>query len=304
MQDFHAPVHLAIGIFDAVHCGHRKVIDEAIKAAKEEQGVAWVLTFDPHPSRIFRPEAPALLIMAPDVRVRRLCDMGADAVVMHTFDKAFASLEAEAFLPMLKRCIPSLSALYVGENWLFGKGRRGDLSFLQKECQREGIRLRGIPACKIDGIPVSSTRIRACLELGAIEEANRLLGYKYFSEGIIQKGKQLGRTLGFPTLNLHWMPEKTPHFGVYAVQLRSRTGAFIKAVANYGVRPTVEDSRVPILEMHALEKLSLGYGDWLHVEWEHFIRPEKRFKDIETLKKQLGDDIVTARAWFSGAARL
>ncbi len=296
------PLHLAIGMFDGVHLGHQAVIKSAVQSALRSGGVAAVLTFDPHPSRLFRPGDPVRLIMERERRVAALAALGVGAVVVQPFDAAFAAIPAEGFLLRLREALPSLHTVYVGENWRFGAGRSGDVAMLVAEAKKLGLHVVSAPRINGDGEPISSTRIRALLVEGRIDAANVLLGSAYASTGVVVGGKRLGRTIGFPTLNLPWAPDLRPRLGVYVVSVRraDRGVGALRAVANYGLRPTVEaDATAPQLEVHVLEAdCPFGPGDGLEVEWLAFVRPEKKFADVEQLRAQIALDRDAARAWF------
>ena len=294
------PLHLAIGMFDGVHLGHRAVIEAATRSARRSGGAAAVLTFDPHPSRFFRPEDPVRLIMDRERRVAALLALGVAAVVVQPFDADFAGIEAEAFLPHLRARLPNLHTVYVGENWRFGRGRRGDVALLVAEAKKLGLHVVSAPRINGDGEPISSTRIRALLTEGRIDAANVLLGSAYASEGVVAGGKRLGRTIGFPTLNLAWAPDLRPRLGVYVVAVARADGsdAPLRGVANYGLRPTVETSLDPLLEAHVLDECPYAAGDRLRIEWLAFLRPEQRFAGIEELMAQIARDREAALAWF------
>lgn len=303
------PLHLAIGMFDGVHLGHKAVIDSAVRSARRSGGVAAVLTFDPHPSRLFRPEDPVRLIMDRERRVAALLALGVAAVIVQPFDATFAGIEAEGLLPHLRASLPSLHTVYVGENWRFGKGRRGDVAMLVAEAKKLGLHVVSAPRINGDGEPISSTRIRILLTEGRVDAANVLLGSAYASDGVVRPGRQLGRTLGFPTLNLPWEPDLRPRLGVYVVSVEpiaaTQGGAAgsvmpLRAVANYGVRPTVEQGAEPApqLEVHVLENCPFGTGDRLRIEWLAFLRPEQRFDGVEALRAQIAKDRDAALRWF------
>jgi riboflavin kinase/FMN adenylyltransferase len=299
------PLHLAIGMFDGVHLGHRAVIEAAVRSARRSGGLAAVLTFDPHPSRLFRPENPVRLIMARDQRTAALLALGVDAVIVQSFDAAFASLEAESLLPHLRSHLGGLHTVYVGENWRFGRGRRGDVALLVAEAKKTGLHVVSAPRINGDGEPISSTRIRILITEGNIAAANVLLGAAYASEGTVKPGKRLGRTLGFPTLNLPWEPDLTPRLGVYVTRVSRLCpvpgGAPVEglpAVANYGLRPTVEQSSAPQLEVHLLGACPFGEGDKLRVEWLAFLRPERKFTNVAELGAQIALDRGAAREWW------
>lgn len=297
------PLHLAIGMFDGVHLGHHAVIESAVHSARRCGGIAAVLTFWPHPSRLFRPENPVRLIMTPALKNRQLARLGVDAVITQEFTSDYAGIEAEDFLPRLKRALPGLSTIYVGENWRFGRGRRGDIALLVAESKKHGIAVVSAPRINQNGEPISSTRIRAYLEEGRMEEANALLGYTYFAEGTVTPGKQLGRTIGFPTLNVAWEPDLRPRFGVYAVLVSGvKSSAPLPAVANYGLRPTVENATIPRLEVHVLAPCPFGAGDAVSIEWLTFLRPEQKFGGVDELRAQIAVDRQNATGWFARAA--
>ncbi|PTY02506.1 riboflavin biosynthesis protein RibF [Opitutaceae bacterium EW11] len=295
------PLHLAIGMFDGVHLGHRAVIDAAIQSARRSGGLAGVLTFWPHPSTLFRPEAPTRLIVSPTVKTRLLIAAGVDVVITQEFTKDFAQIEAEAFLPHLKRFLPRLTSVYVGENWRFGHGRRGDIHMLVAEGRKHDVAVISAERINLNGEPISSTRIRECLQAGRIEEANALLGYTYFAEGVVTPGKSLGRDLGFPTLNVPWEPELQPKYGVYVVQVSgAKSAGKYAGVANYGLRPTVESSNEPRLEVHVLGPCPFAGGDRVQVEWLTFLRPELKFGSVQELTSQIALDRAQAESFLRG----
>jgi riboflavin kinase/FMN adenylyltransferase len=294
------PLHLAIGIFDGVHLGHRAVIEAAVQSAHRTNGQSAVLTFAPHPSVILRPEHPTRMLMDQAAKARVLGSLGVETMITEPFTADFARTSAEEFLPLLQKYLPSLVAVYVGENWRFGRGRGGDIHLLVAEGKKRGLMVFSAPRVSFNGEPISSSRIRKLIEAGDIAAANALLGYVYFSEGEVRPGKQLGRTLGFPTLNLAWSPDRRPRFGVYAVRVKDRaTTAFLHGVANYGLRPTVEQSNEPRLEVHMLGACPFGPGSVLTVEWLHFLRPEKKFANVDELRAQIAQDKSEAEAFFS-----
>jgi len=296
------PLHLAIGMFDGVHLGHQAVIDAARQSACRTWGVSGVLTFNPHPSRIFRPDNPTHLLMPVCMKTSFLHYQGIQLVINQPFDQAFAALEAEAFPLMLKEKLPKLASLYVGENFRFGKQRKGNVADLIRLSASIGVNVFSVERIKQNGEPISSTRIRNDLVAGRIEAVNNLLGYTYRSEGKVTHGRQLGRTIGFPTLNMIWEPELKPCFGVYAVRVKTpQEHNWRPGVANYGMRPTIkkEGPVQPLLEVHLFDETDLGNGDELYVEWFYFIRPEKAFEDISALKLQIEKDKIKAQDLFN-----
>ena len=296
------PVHLAVGMFDGVHLGHREVLGLAVRHAQAAGGVAGVLTFDPHPSRVFRPESPTLLLVDAAQKDELLAGVGLGFVVHHAFDRAFAAMPAEDFLPWLRERVPGLAALYVGANFRFGEKRRGDAALLVAQGKTCGIHVYAANQVAADGERISSTRIRSLVAAGRVGEAADLLGYEYYGEGPVVGGRRLGRTIGFPTLNVFWNPELRPAYGVYAVHLRGPDGVWREGVANYGVRPTVEQAPVsPQLEVHLFERAEveiaagLVEGARVRVSLRRFIRPEMKFASLDALKAQIAADSAEAR---------
>lgn len=297
------PVHLAIGMFDGVHLGHQSVLTTALHAAHSQGGLAGVLTFRDHPSRLLRPDNPTRLILSREAKRHVLAKFELDFLIEQEFSTEFAAVPAVEFLPMLLRSLPRLAAIYVGENWRFGRGRAGDVALLQQEAKKIGIEVVSAPRLNHDDVPVSSSRIRELIAAGRMGEANALLGYSYFSAGRVQEGRKLGRQIGFPTLNIAWEPELQPAYGVYAVSVVDATGTTSLGVANYGLRPTVAQTSQPLLEVHILGETKLGPGSEVTVHWLDFLRPEKKFSGVEELAAQIAQDRQNALIFFSKYAR-
>ncbi len=291
-------IHLAIGVFDGVHLGHQAVIEPAVFSARRAGGHSAVLTFHPHPSHLFRPDDPTLLLMGIEEKTALLREVGVDYVIRKRFDQDFSSIEAESFLAHLKAALPALSSVYVGENFRFGRKRAGGVDTLVETGRALGIGVLSIGRIKHNGEPVSSTRVRETLRRGEMTEVNAMLGYNYFSRGAVAGGSALGRRLGFPTLNLPWAPECRPRFGVYLVRLRAaRDAPWRRGVANYGVRPTVGEGEAdrPVLEVHLLDAPPDPGTSSIEVEWLRFIRPERKFGSLDALREQIARDVETAR---------
>jgi len=294
------PVHLAIGMFDGVHLGHQSVIETAVHSARRSGGLAGVLTFWPHPGTVLRPENPTRLLLPIELKRRLLVGLGIDFLVEQPFTREFAATSAREFVALLKRCLPALEAVYVGENWRFGRGRTGDVTVLIAEAKAAGFSVYSAPRLNHNGAPINSSRVRELVASGGIEAANELLGYSYFSEGVVESGRKLGRTIGVPTLNLRWEPELRPAFGVYAVTVVGPDGHRLPGVANYGLRPTVEQASRPLLEAHVLAETTLTYGDNVTVQWLRFLRPERKFSGVEELRAQIEADREAARIMLQG----
>lgn len=294
------PLHLAIGMFDGVHLGHQSVIEAAIHSARRCGGLAGVLTFAPHPSVLLRPENPTRLLMLPAMKRTVLARLGVDVLIEQNFSREYADLAATDFVPHLRRHLPHLAAVYVGENWRFGRDRAGDVALLIAEAKKAGLSVYSAPRLNHNGAPISSSRIRELLAAGDIAGVNAMLGYTYFAAGVVEHGRELGRMIGFPTLNLAWAPELKACYGVYAVEVIAGQNPVCRGVANYGLRPTVTQTTQPLLEVHLLEPSALTYGDEITVNWLHFLRPESKFGSIDALRAQIGKDRQAALDFFAG----
>lgn len=297
------PIALALGMFDGVHRGHQAVLDSAATTAGCHEGGVGVFTFRPHPSRILRPDQATEMLFHDGIKARRLFQHGVQVILWKTFDRHFSTLGAVEFAQMLRDGIPSLRSVHVGKNFRFGHDRLGTPELLAQNLGEAGISVISVPQVVWNGDTISSTRVRAALRAGEIRNVNTMLGDFYSCSGQIVGGKRLGRSIGYPTLNLVYDPECRPRFGVYIVQVTGADGVVVPAIANYGLRPTVEDTVEPRLELHALGTPPLTWqaGVLLSVEWLDFLRPEERFADLEMLKRQIGRDVAEARAWFAAA---
>lgn len=290
-------VHLALGMFDGVHIGHQAVLEAAIHGARHRGGIAAAMTFWPHPSRVLNAAAPKKMILPLELKVRLLKSFGMDEVIVRRFDRDLAAIPAEAFVALLKRVIPSLKGIYVGENFCFGRGREGNVDDLVELGKAEEISIISVPSLRCNGVHVSSTHIRKQLEAAEIVHANACLGYAYFIEGVVVDGDKRGRVIGFPTLNIPWEAELKLRYGVYAVTLKSeKAEELLLGVANFGVRPTVDGACEPLLEVHLFEPTTLGPGARVQVQFYAFIRPEQKFESLDALKEQIAKDKEVAKA--------
>jgi riboflavin kinase/FMN adenylyltransferase len=282
---------LALGMFDGLHLGHQVVLNACLDSASGPGQRAGVLTFWPHPSHLLRPGAAVPQIMSLDSKLWALERMGFHAAVVQPFDAGFSAWEAHDFVRQLKRRIPGLRRLFAGENYRFGRGRLGEIRQLEGWAAEEGVEVISIESCSVGGDVVSSTRIRNLILEGRFEDALALLGRPYPLVGPVIKGRQIGRTIGFPTLNVAWNASLPIPYGVYAATVCGvNAGRPAPAVVHFGVRPTFESAGVALLEAHVLEPTSLGYGDWVAVECRRFIRPEKAFDSADALVAQIRHD--------------
>ncbi len=289
------PLALSIGIFDGVHLGHQAVIESAVTTAKRNHGISALLTFSPHPSRVLGSPSPTKLLMPEEWKNERVMGLGMDALIWKRFDADFAAIEAEDFVSWLVQHLPHLSSLHVGANFQFGVGRRGDIHMLTESGRAHGVDVFSVERIQYNGNPISSSRIRRDLSEGNLDQVNRMLGYPYHAYGQVQPGKKLGRRIGFPTLNIFWNPETKPRFGVYAVQVSGKGDGLYPAVANYGLRPSIEKNALdPLLEVHLIDDCPFVEGEYLSVDWLEFLRPEQRFESREDLVEAIARDKAQA----------
>lgn len=299
------PVFLAIGVFDGVHLGHQAVIRRAVADAREAGGTAVVVTFDPHPMRVLRPgNAPRLLTSTPH-KVALLKELGISHLLIIPFDLAFAATPPQEFVQSLAEAGQPLREICVGHSWSFGKGRAGNLEMLRLMGDRLGFDEVGIPAVEMNGEIVSSTLIRAAVESGDLRKASDLLGRPFSILGTVKHGAHLGRTIGFPTANLSAHNEQYPPNGVYAVEarLQGENEPWRHGIVNIGVRPTVSHAGgARLLELHLFDFSEELYGRDVEVLFRAFLRPEKKFPDLDALKAQIECDILKARELLAGTA--
>lgn len=291
-----APLHLALGVFDGVHVGHRAVIEAARQQVESHGGNCVVVTFDPHPIRVLAPErAPRQLLASLDHKARLLEKIHVDALLALPFTREFAQISATDFIESLVRH-QHVATIAVGEDWRFGKGREGDVSFLRRIGEKLGFQVIALPPVMHQGERISSTRIRQSIRDGAMANAAEMLGRPYGIEGLVVKGQQLGRTLGFPTANIALGEEQLPPDGVWAVRGHGDGHAW-QGVANLGNRPTV-DGLTRVFEVHLFDHDSDLYGKMLEVEFVKHLRPEQKFPSLDALREQITKDVTDAREVF------
>jgi riboflavin kinase / FMN adenylyltransferase len=288
------PLVVAAGVFDGMHLGHRAVLKSALDAAELVGGTAVALTFDPHPSKILRPLQPARLLTSTRHKLHLMEELGISVVLVIPFDKEFAAVEAEEFLRQLSFAAKRLMRICVGKGWRFGHSRRGDAELLRRVGSELGFQTTEVEPVQVDDTTVSSTLIRRLVESGDLETARRLLGRNYSILGTVVAGDGLGKSLGFPTANLALQNEQLPPDGVYALKVRVGQQV-VPGVANVGLRPTVKTAGERLLEVHLLDFFGDLYGQDLEAGFVRFIRPEKKFPDIDALRTQIALDVEAAR---------
>jgi riboflavin kinase/FMN adenylyltransferase len=287
---------LAIGNFDGLHRGHQSVIAEVGRIAASMGAPALVVTFEPHPRALFRPDEPPFRLTPRRVKFELFAALGVAATVVFRFDRRFAAIPAEAFVRDILAAGVGARHVVVGRDFRFGRGRVGTTDFLREEGRHVGFEVAAVaPALDDAGQPYSSSRARDHLRAGEPEAAAAILGRPFSIGGHVRHGDHRGRLLGFPTANLALADHLRPRAGVYAVSARLPGGAMRAGVANLGERPTVagRDFR---LEAHLFDFAGDLYGRRVEVALLHFVRPEQRFPDLDALKRQIAADSTRARA--------
>jgi riboflavin kinase/FMN adenylyltransferase len=293
-----APVCLALGFFDGVHLGHQAVLARTVADARESGAIPVAVTFDQHPSVVVAPERAPALIYPLERRLQALEERGMGAALLIHFDAAFSRLDPEAFVRNLAGEFGGVRSISVGNNFVFGYQRAGDVALLDKLAGPLGFKSRGVAPVEVDGEVVSSTRARHAIQAGRFDTAGGLLGRPYGLAGTVVAGDRIGRQLGFPTANLDVTGLALPPRGVYAA--RAKLGDdLLPAAVNIGIRPTVAGAGAKTrVEAHLLDFSGDIYGRTLELIFEAKLRDETKFSGPEALRRQIEDDIASARRFF------
>ena len=286
---------VALGNFDGFHLGHQAVVGRAVALARAQGRPALVATFDPHPVRYFKPDAGPFRLTTLDQRERLFAAAGADAMVVFDFDAGLAGLDARDFVA--ERLVGRLgvAGVVTGEDFTFGRARSGNVAVLAALGVEQGFAVETVGPVTLDGVAVSSSRIRDALRAGDPQTATRLLTRPYAIEGIVQHGDKVGRTIGYPTANLDMGKYLRPAYGIYAVRGRLDDGTILDGAANLGIRPSFDPPK-ELLEPYFFDFAGDLYGRALEVELIDYIRPEAKFDGLEPLIRQMDADCATARA--------
>jgi len=300
LAQLQGPVVLAIGVFDGLHLGHRAVIDRACQIAAEQGGTPVVVTFDPHPIKVLRPDQAPRLLVNTEHKLRLLAEAGLQHVLLIRFDWDFCRMPATEFAQAMIDAANPLGGIVVGESWRFGKDRGGDLALLQELARQNQFHTTGVPPVEVEGEVVSSTRIRAMITEGNLKGAEQLLGRRFSVFGRVVEGDHRGRQLGFPTANVLVGGEQFPPDGVYATAARL-DHEWLPSVTNLGWRPTVktDQDKTRLLETHLLHGSHNLYGKEIEVRFDRWLRGEQRFESLEALQSQIQRDAAAARNVFS-----
>ncbi|GAA3061539.1 bifunctional riboflavin kinase/FAD synthetase [Rhizobium viscosum] len=296
---------IAIGNFDGVHRGHQSVLNRALDIARERGIPALVLTFEPHPRTVFKPDAPVFRLTPAPFKARILEELGFNAVIEYPFNYEFSQRSADDFIHSILKDWLGASEVVTGFDFHFGRGREGGPAFLMDAGSKYGFGVTLIDAFRDENTDVvSSSHIRALLKEGDVSSVAAMLGYHYTVQAKVIDGEKLGRQLGFPTANMQLPPEAELAAGIYAVRFRLENGRLYDAVASYGRRPTVTENGAPLLETYLFDFSGDLYGQTCSVSFFGYLRPELKFDGLDPLVAQIKRDEEEARALLSGVRPL
>ncbi len=296
---------LTIGNFDGVHLGHQQLLSHVVHTASSKGLVPSVMTFVPHPREYFalreqRPELAPTRISTLRDKVRSLSCCGIRHIHIRRFDQAFAQQTPEQFIEDILVRQLAVKWLYVGEDFRFGSKRRGDIALLRVAGARFGFEVETLrDVLDPNGVRYSSSELRHALAYADIERASEFLGHPYQISGHVVHGRKLGRTIGFPTLNVRVMPRCALRSGIYVVRVEGLETGPLAAIASLGVRPTVEEDGQVLLEVHILDKNVSAYGKLITISFLHAVRDEEKFPDLQTLTDAIRHDADVARNYFA-----
>jgi len=298
-----APCALTIGNFDGVHRGHQVLLAHVRKAATELGLDAAVMTFEPHPREFFAQRAgqpgnmPTRVANLRD-KLQSLSQAGIDRVIVEHFNASFAAMSPQDFIEKVLVEGLHVKWLMVGEDFCFGSRRAGNIATLIEAGKKYGFHVETLPTVMNQGARVSSSAVRAALAAGDFSHARALLGHPYAISGHVVHGKKLGRTIGFPTLNLRVSHKLPALSGIFVVKVHGLAEQPLPAVASIGVRPTVDDSGRVLLESFLLDFSGDCYGKLIQVEFLQKLRDEEKYVDLPTLTAAIERDVDNARAYF------
>ena len=300
LKSLSGPLHLALGVFDGVHLGHQAVIQNAVNASHESGGQVGVVTFEPHPVRVLAPDrAPRRILASIEHKANLLGDMGVDFLCVQEFTHEFAAREARDFIDDLVNYSDGLRSIAVGEDWIFGKERGGNVAKLNEWGIEMGFEVSATIPVMVSGERVSSTRVRQAVRDGNLKAVSEMMGRPYDVVGTVVEGKQLARQLGFPTANVVVHNEQLPPDGVWALEVGYK-GKLYKGIGNLGRRPTVEhEGARRLLEIHLFGFQGNIYGETLEAEFVSYIREEKKFESVDDLRAQIESDVEQVKQMFN-----
>jgi len=288
---------LALGNFDGVHRGHRKILERLQRVAIERGATSVVMTFEPHPPRVVRPDKAPRLLMTTRQKLDEIAAVGVHGAAIVRFTPELSRWDPETFVRVVLVDWLRVSEVWVGANFLFGHDRAGNFSLLRTLGAQYGFKAEKIDPIRYKEFVVSSTRIRRLVAEGRVDEAGALLGHQYYMDGTVTQGDRRGRTIGFPTANLCTENELMPPNGVYATTA-TIAGTVRRSVTNIGVRPTVDTSGRTTIETHIFDFDRDLYGSSIRLGFVQRLRDERAFESLEALHNQIAADCGRARVLF------
>lgn len=293
------PTIVTLGTFDGLHKGHQAILKQLIDCSKTEDLESLVLTFFPHPRVIISENSPVKMLHTCIEKEKMLAKQGIDSFIIHPFTQEFSEFTAEEFVKKILVDQFNCAKIIIGYDHRFGKNRAADFQDLKNFGVKYGFEVEAISAQQIDAISISSTKIRKALEEGEIELANSYLGYPYMLSGKVVKGNQLGRTIGFPTANIHIEEnyKLVPKIGVYAVSIDVNFSTY-HGMMNIGTRPTINGKEIAI-EVHIFNFDQNIYDTFVSINIFKKLRDEQKFESLEKLQIQLHQDKLNALAYFT-----
>ncbi len=285
---------VTIGTFDGVHIGHQKIINRLLELKKQQGGETLLFTFDPHPRKVIFPNENNLqLITTTAEKCELLKQFGIDNVLVYPFTKEFAQTQAKDYVSEIISKGLKTKTLVIGYDHRFGSNREGNIDTLKAMCVDYNFEVEEILAQEINQLNVSSTRIRKAITDGDIQTANEFLGYRFFITGVVVKGKQLGRTIGYPTANvfIENKDKLIPKTGVYAVNVFHNNKSY-KGMLNIGTNPTTDTDNNIKIEVNIFDFDADIYGDEIKLEFVKRIRNEEKFANLEELKNAIANDKI------------
>ena len=295
--DIQRPTVLTLGVFDGLHLGHQLIIRTVVERAKETGAVPTVITFDPHPRAVLHPESAPPLLQTLDQKVEGFGVLGIQQTIVIRFDVEFSQIRAEDFLANVVKERLHAKEVYLGCGFAFGHEREGNIELLRHSSKRLGFFADEVPEVRVHNQRISSSRVRQLLSEGRVNLARRLLGRPYGVEGLVEHGAERGRSLGFPTANLHPKNRVIPRHGVYVTGTLI-DGQWHRSLTNVGVRPTFDSTTEPSVETFVIDWAGNLYGDVVRVRFLHRLRDEKKFGSVGELKNQIEQDVSRARSYF------
>lgn len=289
-------VVLTVGSFDGIHLGHRVILEDVVRKAKELGGTPALLTMNPHPREYFSPDNAPNLLCDFDKKIELLEELGIEVVYVLPFNEATSSMPAESFIQDLLHDRCQVKSLVVGHDCRFGKDARGTFDMLREKATQFGYNVEQVPPINVAAERVSSTLIRERILLGDLETVETLLGRKYSVSGVVQSGRGIGATIGFPTANIKPYHTAIPAQGVYIAEAKLGDQV-LPAAVNIGIAPTIRNEDITI-EAHLLDFDEDITGREIEIIFHRRVRPERKFPDKDALVEQISLDVATVREYF------